>query len=83
MGIILVTHTAKIVAKKSTDFTHTGNYLDTRITSEHSDINKVLTNFTGIILVTHEVILSIAKNLAVSDFGDACTDLEIFRLSSR
>ena len=29
-----------------------GNYLDTRITSEQSDINKVLTNCTGIILVT-------------------------------
>ena len=92
--------------KKPADFTHTGNYLDTRITREHSDINKVLTNFTGIILVTratkeqssnntalanctgiilvtHRVFLSIAKNLAVSDFGDACTDLEIFRLSSR
>ena len=57
----------------------TGNYLVTHITSEHSDINKVLTNCTGIILVTHRVILSIAKNLAVSDFGDVCTDLEIFR----
>ena len=33
----------------------------------------------GIILVTHRVILSGAKNLAVSDLGDACTDLEIFR----
>ena len=33
----------------------------------------------GIILVTRMVILSGAKNLAVSNFGDACTDLEIFR----
>ena len=33
----------------------------------------------GIILVTHGVILSGAKNLAVNNYGDACTDLEIFR----
>ena len=33
----------------------------------------------GYILVTHGVILNGAKNLAVSDFGNACTDLEIFR----
>ena len=30
-----------------------GIILVTRITSEHSDISKVLTNCTGIILVTH------------------------------
>ena len=65
--------------KKSANFTQTGNYLDTHITREHSDINKILTNCTGIILVTLSVILSGAKNLAVSDFGDACTVLEIFR----
>lgn len=29
------------------------------------------------------VILSGAKNLAVSDFSDVCADLKIFRLSSR
>ena len=52
-GIILVTRTTeKQFVKKSADFTRTGNYLDTCITSEHSDINMVLTNFTGIILVT-------------------------------
>ena len=32
----------------------------------------------GIILVTHGIILSGAKNLAVSDFDDACTDLRSF-----
>ena len=41
-----------------------------------------LHTWCGDILVTHRVILSIAKNLAVSDFGDVCADLEIFRLSS-
>ena len=33
----------------------------------------------GYILVTHRVILSGAKNLAVSNLSDACIDLEIFR----
>ena len=33
----------------------------------------------GIILVTHGVILSGAKNLAVSYYGDACANLKIFR----
>ncbi|MBR2436781.1 MAG: hypothetical protein IKB24_04540 [Alistipes sp.] len=36
VGIILVTHTAKIVVKKSANYTRTGNYLDTRITREQS-----------------------------------------------
>ena len=61
----------------------TGIILVTRATKEQSSSNKVLANCAGIILVTHSVILSGAKNLAVSDFGDACTDLEIFRLSLR
>ena len=52
-----------------------GIILVTRATKEQSIRNKTHTNCTGIILVTHSVILSIAKNLAVSDSGEACTDL--------
>lgn len=56
-----------------------GIILVTRATKEQGSRNKALINSAGIILVTRSVILSGARNLAVSDFDDACTDLEIFR----
>ena len=65
--------------KWSANYNRTGIILVTRATKEQSSNNTALANCRGINLVTHRVILSRAKNLAVSDFGDACTDLEIFR----
>ena len=45
----------------------------------HSTQNTQPNLTTNNYLYSLNVILSGAKNLAVSDFGDACTDLEIFR----
>ena len=44
-----------------------GNYLDTRITREQSSSNKVLTNFTGIILVTRATIEQSSNNTALAN----------------